>query len=192
MKGTYFQPASKKEFWKMLKSEIIQRSLNRTALWNIPKRNWLLRKLFGSIDGNVYLVQIPLHVSYGSNIHVGKNFNANYNCIMMDYAPITIGNNVWLGPNVSLLTVNHPLEPARRRIFITKDSFHPEKKGNLEIIAPVTIGNDVWIGAGVIVLPGVTIGDGTTIGAGSVVTHDIPANVLACGNPCKVIRAVDT
>lgn len=122
---------------------MIQRSLNRTALWNIPKRNWLLKKLFGSIDGNAYLVQIPLHVSCGCNIHVGRNFNANYNCVMMDYAPITIGN-------------------------------------------------DVWLGAGTIVLPGVTIGSGTTIGAGSVVTHDIPANVLACGNPCKIIRAVDT
>lgn len=192
MKGTYFQPSSKKEFWKMLKSEVIQRSLNRTALWNIPKRNWLLRKLFGSIDGNVYLVQIPLRVSYGCNIHVGKNFHANYNCIMMDHAPITIGDNVWIGPNVSLLTVNHPLEPDRRRVFYTKDSFHPEKKGNGIIIAPITVGNDVWIGAGTIVLPGVTIGAGTTIGAGSVVTHDIPANVLACGNPCKVIRLIDT
>lgn len=192
MKGTYFQPSSKVEFWKMLKSEVIQRSLTRTALWNIPKRNWLLRKLFGSIDGNVYLIQIPLHVSYGCNIHVGKNFNANYNCIMMDYAPITIGDNVWLGPNVSLLTVNHPLEPKRRCVFYTKDSFHQEKKGNWEIIAPVTVGNDVWIGSGTIVLPGVTIGAGTTIGAGSVVTHDIPANVLACGNPCKVIRLIDT
>lgn len=190
MQGIYFQPSSKSEFWKMLKSELIQRSLNRTALWNIPKRNWLLRKLFGAIDGNVYLVQIPLHVNYGFNIRVGKNFHANYNCVMMDYAPITIGDNVWLGPNVSLLTVNHPLQPRKRRIFYTKDSFHPEKKGNWEIIAPITIGDDVWIGAGAIVLLGVSIGAGTTIGAGSVVTHDIPSNVLVCGNPCRVIRQV--
>lgn len=79
MIGIIFQQASKTEFWKMLKSEIIQRYLYKTALWNIPKRNWLLRKLFGSIDGNAYLVQISFHVSYGSNIHMGKNFNANYN-----------------------------------------------------------------------------------------------------------------
>ena len=171
---------------------MIQRSLNRTALWNIPQRNWLLKKLFGSIDGNAYLVQIPLHVSYGCNIHVGRNFNANYNCVMMDYAPITIGNDVWIGPNVSLLTVNHPVEPSKRRIFITTDSFHPERKGNWELIAPITIGNDVWLGAGTIVLPGVTIGSGTTIGAGSVVTHDIPSNVSAYGNPCKEIRAIDS
>lgn len=90
------------------------------------------------------------------------------------------------------MTVNHSLELDRRRVFYTKDSFHPEKKGNEEIIAPITIGSDVWIGAGVIVLPGVTIGSGTTIGAGSVVAHDIPSKVLACGNPCKVIRLIDT
>lgn len=190
MNGTKFNPASKRELWKMLRSEILQRSLNRTALWNIPKRNWLLRKLFGSIDGNAYLVQIPLHVCYGSNIHVGKNFFANYNCIMMDYAPITIGDNVFLAPNVSILTVNHPLVPEQRRIFRTKDSFHPEKLGNWEIIAPVTIGDDVWIGTGSIILPGVTIGSGTTIGAGSVVTRDIPPNVLAAGSPCRVIRPI--
>lgn len=192
MKGIIFQPASKAEFWTMLRAEIISRSLNKTALWNIPKRNWLLRKLLGSIDGNAYLVQIPFRVCYGKNIHVGKNFNANYNCIMMDYAPIVIGDNVWIGPNVSLLTVNHPLESDRRRVFHTEDSFHPEKKGNWEVIAPITIGDDVWIGAGTIVLPGITIGSGTSIGAGSVVTHDIPSNVLACGNPCREIRTITT
>ena len=191
MKGTYFQASGKSEFRKMLKSELIQWSLNRTPLWNIPKRNWLLRKLFGTMDGNPYLVQIPLHVNYGCNIYVGKNFFANYNCIMMDYAQITIGDNVWLGPNVSLLTANHPLESKERKVFYTKDSFHPEKKGNWEIIAPIEIGDDVWIGAGVTVLPGVSIGAGTTIGAGSVVTHDVPPNVLACGNPCRVIRSID-
>ena len=123
---------------------------------------------------------------------MGRNFNANYNCVMMDYASITIGNDVWIGPNVSLLTVNHPVEPSKRRIFITTDSFHPERKGNWELIAPIMIGNDVWLGAGTIVLPGVTIGSGTTIGAGSVVTHDIPSNVIAYGNPCKEIRAIDS
>lgn len=191
MKGTYFQPASKSEFWKMLRSEILQRSLNRTAVWNIPKRNWLLKKLFNSIDGNAYLVQSPLYVSYGCNISVGKNFNANHNCIMMDYEKIVMGDNVWIGPNVSILTVNHPLKAEERRVFFTKDSFHPERKGNWEIIAPITIGNDVWIGAGAILLPGITIGDGATIGAGSVVTDNIPSNVLAVGNPCKVIRTIE-
>lgn len=108
----------------------------------------------------------------------------------MDYAPITIGDNVMIAPNVTITTVNHPLNPEQRRVFDTKDSFHPGKKGNWEIIAPITIGDDVWIGAGSIILPGVTIGSGSTIGAGSVVTHDIPPNVLAFGVPCRGVREI--
>lgn len=96
----------------------------------------------------------------------------------MDYAPITIGDNLLLAPNVTITTVNHSLDPEQRRVFDTKDSFHPGKKGNWEIIAPVTIGDDVWIGTGSIILPGLTIGSGFTIGAGSVVTHDIPPMCL--------------
>lgn len=191
MNGSIVNPSSKVLFLKMLKSEMIQRSFNRTALWNLPKRNWLLRRWLGSINGTPYLVQIPFQVSYGCNIHIGKNFFSNCNCTMMDNAPITIGDNVMIAPNVTITTVNHPLTPTDRRIFHTKDSFHPGRKGNWEMIAPVTIGNDVWIGAGAIILPGVTIGSGTTIGAGSVVTHDIPSNVLAFGVPCKVIREIN-
>lgn len=107
---------------------------------------------------------------------------------MMDHATITIGNNVLIAPNVTITTVTHSLNPDQCRVFHTKDSFHPGKKGNWEMIAPVTIGDDVWIGAGAIVLPGVTIGSGTTIGAGSIVTRDIPPNVLALGSPCEVVR----
>ena len=188
MRGVVMNPSSKSEFWKMLKAEVLLRSFNRTAVWNLPKRNWILRRLLGSIDGDPYLVQIPFHSSLGCNIHIGKNFFANYNCVMMDYASITIGDNVLLAPNVTITTVNHSLDPDQRRVFDTKDSFHPGKKGNWEIIAPVTIGDDVWIGAGSIILPGVTIGSGSTIGAGSVVTHDIPPNVLAYGVPCRVVR----
>lgn len=187
---TIINPSNKVFLWKMLKSEILQRSFNRTAVWNLPKRNWLLRRLLGSIDGNPYLVQIPFHCSYGCNIHIGKNFFSNNNCVMMDHAEIRIGDNVMLAPNVTITTVNHPLDPTERRVFDTRDSFHPGKKGNWEIIAPVTIGDDVWIGTGSIILPGVTIGSGTTIGAGSVVTHDIPPNVLAVGVPCRVVREI--
>lgn len=190
MDGVRINPSGKAFLWKMLKSEMIQRSFNRTAVWNLPKRNWLLRRWLGSIDGDTYLVQIPFHVSFGCNIHVGKNFFANCNCVLMDYAPITIGDNVLIGPNVTITTVNHSLDPVQRRVFDTKDSFHPGKKGNWEIIAPITIGDDVWIGAGSIILPGVTIGSGSTIGAGSVVTHNIPPNVLAVGVPCRVIQEI--
>lgn len=190
MTGTKMNPSSRVFFWKMLKSEIIQRSFNRTAVWNLPKRNWLLRRWFGSIGGKPYLVQIPFYASFGCNIQVGKNFFSNSNCIMMDHAPIFIGNNVLIGPNVTITTVNHSTNPKQRRVFDTQDSFHPDKKGNWEIIAPITIGDDVWIGAGSIILPGVTIGSGVSIGAGSVVTHDIPPNVLAFGTPCRIIREI--
>lgn len=183
-------PSGKKYFWKMVRTEILQRSFNRTRLWNLPKRNWLLRRLLGSIGDNTYLVQIPFHCCYGCNIHIGKNFFSNYNCVMMDNAEIRIGDNVMLAPNVTITTVNHPLIPEQRRVFSTKDSFHPAKKGNWESIAPITIGDDVWIGTGSIILPGVNIGSGTTIGAGSVVTSDIPSNVLAFGVPCRVIREI--
>lgn len=188
MKGTYYCPTQKSELWKMFRSESLQRSLNRTPQWNISRRNRLLKKLFGSIDGNTYLVQLPFYTCYGCNIHVGKNFFANWNCVLMDHAPITIGDNVMLGPNVSILTTNHPISKEDRRVFQTDDSFHPEKKGLREVIAPVTIGDDVWVGTGAVILPGVTIGSGTVIAAGSVVTHDIPENVLAAGVPCKVLR----
>ena len=190
MRGETTNPSSKSLFWEMLKLEMIQRSFNRTAVWNLPKRNWLLRRWLGSIDGDPYLVQIPFHVSFGGNIHVGKNFFSNCNCVLMDYAPITIGDNVLLAPNVTITTVNHSLDPDQRRVFDTKDSFHPGKKGNWEIIAPVTIGDDVLIGTGAIILPGITIGSGSIIGAGSVVTHDIPPNVLAFGVPCRVAREI--
>ena len=109
---------------------------------------------------------------------------------MLDYAPITIGNDVLITPNVTITTVNHSLDPEQRGVFYTKDSFHPKHKGNWNVIAPVPIGDDVWIGAGSIILPGVTIGSGSTIGAGSVVTHDIPPNVLALGVPCRVVRVL--
>ncbi len=190
MNGTIINPSDKTYLWKMLKAEILLRSFNRTAVWNLPKRNWILKKLLGTIDGKPYLVQIPFHISLGCNTHIGKNFFANYNCTIMDYAPVSIGNNVFIAPNVTITTVNHSLMPQERRVFPSKGSFHPEKNGNNEIIAPVTIGDDVWIGASSIILPGVTIGSGATIGAGSVVTHDIPPNVLACGVPCRVIREI--
>ena len=183
-----FQPTDKANFKAMLRSELIQWRLNKTPLWNIPMRNWLLKKLFGSIDGKPYAVQIPFHVSYGKNTHIGKNFVANYNCVILDSAEVRIGDNCMLAPNVSIFTVSHPLDASERAIHSIPNSFEPQGRGNYEIIAPVTIGNNVWIAAGSIVCPGVTIGDNVVIGAGSVVTRDIPSDVFACGVPCRVIR----
>ena len=121
-------------------------------------------------------IEAPLRCDYGFNIQLGRNFYANYNLTILDCAPVRIGDNVFVAPNVVLSTAGHPVEVEPR-------------VAGWEFARPITIGDNVWLGAGVIVLPGVTIGEGTTIGAGSVVTRDIAANSVAVGNPCRVIRS---
>lgn len=123
-------------------------------------------------------VNPPFYCDYGFNISVGRNFYANYNCTIVDVARVTIGNDCFLGPNVSIYTAGHPVHPAARNT-------------GYEYGQPVTIGNNVWIGGASVICPGVTIGDNTVIGAGSVVTRDVPAWAVAAGNPCRVIREID-
>ncbi|MCG1009614.1 sugar O-acetyltransferase [Salinicoccus sp. ID82-1] len=137
----------------------------------------LLDMLFGyHVEG--LSIRAPFFCDYGINIRVGRNFYANHNCVFLDVAKITIGDDVLLGPNVSLITVNHPIDPEKRR-------------QKLEYGKPITIGDNVWIGADVTVNPGVTIGENAVIGSGSVVVKDVPANTVAAGNPCRVIRAIE-
>lgn len=138
------------------------------------ERQDILKSLFGTCHPDTEIVP-DFFCDYGYNIHVGHHFYANANCIFLDCTDIRIGNYVFLAPNVQLFTATHPLDPALRR-------------QGVESALPITIGDDVWIGGGTIVNPGVTIGSGTTIGSGSVVTKDIPSNVLAAGNPCRIIR----
>ena len=140
------------------------------------EREQLLREILGTAPRHFNIVS-PFLCDYGHNIHVGENFFANYNCVMLDEAPITIGDNVLIAPNVGLYTAGHPIDVERRNQW-------------LEYAWPITIGNNVWICGGVTIAPGVTIGDNSIIAAGSVVTGDIPANVIAGGNPCRVIRPV--
>ena len=122
-----------------------------------------------------FLIEQPFACDYGYNIEIGENFYAKVNVVILDCAKVTFGNNVLIAPNCGFYTVNHPLDAENRN------------KG-LEHALPIIVGDNVWIGAGCRVLPGVTISDNAIIGAGSVVVKDIPANVLAVGNPCKVIR----
>jgi len=124
-------------------------------------------------------IRKPFYCDYGININVGRNFYANYNCVILDVGPVNIGNDVFLGPGVSLITVNHPLDPKERR-------------SGKEYARAISIGDNVWLGADVTVNPGVTIGDNTVIGSGSVVVKDIPANMVAAGNPCRPIKSVET
>lgn len=140
------------------------------------KRAAMLSKILGKCGKNVTILP-PFHCDYGKNITLGDGIFINYNCVMLDVAPITIGNYCFFGPNVCLTAAGHPIHPLSRR-------------SGYEYGAPITIGHDVWLGANVVVNPGVTIGDGTVIGSGSVVTKDIPSNVVAVGNPCRVLRPI--
>lgn len=136
----------------------------------------LLRSVFGHC-GERFHVNQPFRCDYGCNISVGENFFANFNLTILDEALVTIGDNVFIGPNVSIYTACHPLEPEARNTCV-------------EWAEPVTIGNSVWIGGSATILPGVTIGDNCVIGAGSVVTKDVESNTVVAGNPARVIKRI--
>ena len=140
------------------------------------KRQELLKHLFGKTKKS-FLIQSPFWCDFGYNIEIGENFYANHNCVILDGAKVTFGDNVFVAPDCGFYTAGHPIDAERRN------------KG-LEYAYPISVGNDVWIGGGVKVMPGVTIGNNVVIGSGSVVTKDIPDNVVAVGNPCKVLRPI--
>ena len=136
----------------------------------------MLKEILGSAGKDAIIVP-PFWCDYGYNIHVGDSFYANHNMLVQDGLPVKFGNNVFIGPNCTFTTAEHPIDPELR------------KKG-VEIAKSITVGNNVWIGTGSIILGGATIGDNTVIGAGSVVTKSIPANVVAVGVPCRVVREI--
>lgn len=149
-------------------------------------REAVLKELMPDHKEGVYL-QGPIQFDFGTHISMGKGSYANFNFVVLDENRVTIGDNVFIGPNCSILTPIHPL------CFEDRNTFHNEKTDsdtNLEYSAPVTIGNNCWIGGSVTILPGVTIGEGCVIGAGSVVAKSIPAHFLAFGNPCRVVRPI--
>lgn len=133
-----------------------------------------IKGILGKTGSNIKIIQ-PFLCDYGTNIHVGENFFANFNFTVLDEALVTIGDNAFIGPNVGIFTPCHPILPE-------------ERNRGTEWSLPVTIGNNCWIGGNVTIVPGVTIGDNVTIGAGSVVVHDIPSNTVAVGNPCRVVK----
>lgn len=150
---------------------------NATPHSQSGKREALLKELFAEVGENCY-VETPFYANWGGHhVHLGKNVYANFNLTLVDDTHIYIGDYTMLGPNVTLATAGHPIDPDLRR-------------QGLQYNMPVRIGKNCWLGAGVIVMPGVTIGDHTVIGAGSVVTKDIPSGVVAVGNPCRVLRKV--
>lgn len=159
-----------------LRTKQALKAYNDTDPADLDSRDQQLRALLGRV-GERLLIEQPFRCDYGANIEVGDNFYANFNLTILDANKVVIGDNVFIAPNVGLHTSGHPLDVARRN-------------AGLEYAKPITIGNNVWIGAGVNVMPGVRIGDNSVIGAGSVVTRDVPANVVAAGVPCRVIRSI--
>lgn len=154
----------------------LQQLINTSAWDAFDERDRLFHELLGAFGEGSH-IEPPFRCDYGCNIHIGRNFYANTDCIVLDVAPVTIGDNVFFGPRVALCTPYHPIDAAAR---------NEQLEGGL----PITIGSDVWFGGGVTVCPGVTIGDDVVVGAGSVVAKDIPSHAVVVGNPAHVVRAI--
>lgn len=161
---------------ELLRAEELCHRLNALPPSHREEREAILRELLGA-TGRTFVIHSPFHCDFGEQISVGEDFVGNLGLTILDEAPVTIGDRVFIGPHCGLYTVAHALDAAQRAQGVMRSR-------------PITIGNDVWIGGHTVVLPGVAIGDGTVIGAGSVVTRDIPAGVVAAGNPCRVIRPI--
>lgn len=166
---------------ELIKERLIAKDLcyqlNQIKPSQLEQRKAVLKKLLGKIQGE-FLIEQPFYCDYGYNIEIGENFYANHNLVILDAAKVSFGDNVLIGPNCGFHTSGHPLQIEERN------------KG-IEYAKPILIGKNVWFGANVVVLPGITIGDNVTIGAGSIVTKDIHSNVIAYGNPCKVVKKME-
>lgn len=150
--------------------------LNATRDTDEARRREILREIFATGGDSVWM-QPPFFCDYGSNIRLGKRVFFNFNCVVLDVCPVSIGSYTLLGPGVQIYTATHPMDAWLRR--------------SQEFAKPIDIGSDVWVGGGAVICPGVRIGSRTVIGAGSVVTRDIPADVFAAGNPCRVIKPIE-
>ena len=159
------------------RAKSLTKQYNESRQEDRDHRKYLMGQIFGKLGQNVHL-EAPFYLDYGYRTTIGDDFFSNFNLTILDGGGVEIGDRVFIGPTVGIYTANHPTDVRRR------------EKG-YEWALPVKIGNKVWIGGGVTILPGVTIGDNTVIAAGSVVTKDIPANVVAAGNPCKVIKEAE-
>ncbi len=158
------------------KSRRLTRLINNATEEQAEYRIQLFKELFQKTGENLW-IEPPFRCDYGCHISVGENFFANYDCIIIDVCDVTIGDNVFFGPRVCVYTAGHPIDAEVRN-------------KQLEFGKKVVIGNNVWVGGSTVINPGVTIGDNVVIGSGSVVTKDIPSNVIAVGNPCKVLRPI--
>ena len=174
LSGELYDPLDKQLTENRLNARLLLKQLNDSREDQVNEGNRILKELIPE-SGDGLWIQRPFYCDYGTNIKVGEKVFFNFNCVVLDVMQVTIGNRTLFGPNVQLYTATHPM------------NFRERGEG-LEFARPVAIGDDVWIGGSVVVCPGVTVGNRTVIGAGSVVTKDIPSDVFAAGNPCRVIR----
>ena len=176
--GELYLPNDETIFEEQIKCLDKLYDFNATRPTELEKRTQMLKEMFAEIGEGTY-IEPPLRANWGGHhVHFGKNVYANFNLTLVDDTHIYVGDYTMFGPNVVIATAGHPILPSLR-------------EQTYQFNMPVTIGRNCWLGAGVIVLPGVTIGDNVVVGAGSVVTKDLPSNVIAVGNPCRVLRGID-
>ncbi|GHA54706.1 maltose O-acetyltransferase [Pontibacter akesuensis] len=172
--GELYDALDKQLSKERLQARLLLKALNDSREDQETERAKLLKELIPNAGEGLW-IQPPFYCDYGTNIQIGERVFFNFNCVVLDVMQVTIGSRSLFGPNVQIYTATHSMD-------------YKERASGLEYAKPITIGEDVWIGGSVVICPGVTIGDRSVIGAGSVVAKDIPANVFAAGNPCRVIR----
>jgi maltose O-acetyltransferase len=177
LRGELYDPLDGRLSAERRRARLLVEAFNETRDDEAEARARLLGELFGAAGEGLW-VEPPFYCDYGSNIRVGRRVFFNFNCVVLDCAAVTVGDNALFGPAVQIYTATHPLSARERR-------------AGLESARPIEIGSDVWVGGGAIILPGVNVGARSVIGAGSVVTKDVPAGVFAAGNPCRVVRELN-
>ncbi len=177
LSGELYNALDKELSQERLNARLLLKRLNDTGEDKEENKNQLLKKLIPNKGENL-LIQTPFYCDYGTNIVVGENVYFNFNCVVLDVMRVSIGSRTMIGPNVQIYTATHPMN-------------YKERASGLEYAKAIHIGDDVWIGGSAVICPGVSIGNRTVIGAGSVVTKDLPSDVFAAGNPCKVIRKIE-
>ena len=183
LSGKLYDPNDPELLKLRVKAHRLSAEYNALLETDEEKRQEILEELIGDLGKGAYL-QGPIQFDYGCFTSIGERTYANFNLTILDICPVKIGNDVFIGPNVSILTPMHPLRWQERNTYYREDGVLTDQ----EYGKPITIGNNIWIAGNVTICGGVTIGDGSVIGAGSVVTRDIPPDSLAAGNPCRVIR----
>jgi maltose O-acetyltransferase len=172
--GELYNALDKQLSDERLRTRLLIKALNDTREDQTEERSCILKDLIPNAGNGLWL-QPPFYCDYGTNMNIGENVFFNFNCVVLDVMEVKIGSRTLFGPNVQVYTATHPMN-------------HKERASGVEFAKPIVIGEDVWVGGSVVICPGVTIGDRCVIGAGSVVTKDLPPDVFAAGNPCKVIR----